>query len=293
MSQRLVQAVPATRFAPSPTGLLHLGHAYSALCAHDAARLEGGAFRLRIDDNDAGRVRAEYEAALFDELHWLGLIIDGPVIRQSERGPAYRAALDQLREAGLAYPCFCSRSDIAAAVAAPHGPEGPIYPGTCRALDPSQAAARLVAGEAHAWRLDMARGVALAGPLDWQDRDAGTMPAQPAAAGDIVLLRRDGAPAYHLASTIDDADIDITLVVRGLDLFAATHIHRLLQALLGLPTPDYWHHRLIGDAAGRRLAKREDAASLLSLRQGGMAGEALVKMLRGGALPLGFRFVDP
>lgn len=286
-------AVPTTRFAPSPTGLLHLGHAYSALCAHDAARADGGAFRLRIDDNDAGRVRADYEAALFDDLDWLGLAVDGQVVRQSERGAAYRAALDQLCDAGLAYPCFCTRSDIAAAIAAPHGPEGPLYPGTCRALAPAQVAARLAAGDAHAWRLDMARSVAQVGPLDWTDRDAGTVPAQSADAGDIVLLRRDGAPAYHLASTVDDSAMDISLVVRGRDLFAATHIHRLLQSLLALPTPDYWHHRLIGDATGRRLAKRDDAASLLSLRQGGMTGAALMKMLRAGSLPLGFRFCAP
>lgn len=285
--------MPVTRFAPSPTGLLHLGHAYSAVCAHDAARAPTGAFRLRIDDNDAGRVRPDYEAALVDDLDWLGLVIDGPVIRQSTRAAAYRAALDRLQKSGLAYPCFCSRSDIAAAIAAPHGPEGLIYPGTCRAADPALVAARLAAGEAHAWRLDMAGAMALAGPLDWDDRDAGTVVAQPAAAGDIVLLRRDGAPAYHLASTIDDAAMNISLVVRGRDLFAATHIHRLLQALLCLPTPDYWHHRLIADTNGRRLAKRDDAASLLSLRQGGLTGAALVKMLRGGALPLGFRFVDP
>jgi glutamyl-Q tRNA(Asp) synthetase len=287
----------ATRFAPSPTGLLHLGHAYSAMVAHDVARSMGGQFLLRIDDLDDRRVRDTYRTAIIDDLAWLGLVADGPPVRQSRRRALYDDALGTLRTAGLAYPCFCSRSDIAASVAAPHlatpGPDGPAYPGTCRALSDAQSGARMANGEAFAWRLDMARAVNQAGAVMWVDAIAGPVIADPLPFGDVILARRDGVPAYHLASTVDDAVMAISHVVRGADLFAATHIHRLLQALLALPTPHYHHHRLIGDTAGRRLAKRYDAASLAAYREQGMAPATLVSDLRRGILPPGTGWAAP
>lgn len=289
--------MPVSRFAPSPTGPLHLGHAFSALMAHDAARSGSGRFHLRIDDLDDGRVRDGWRAAIDADLAWLGLLPDGPPLVQSTRLAAYAAALDRLRAMGLVYPCFCTRGDIAAAVAAsvaaPHGPDGAPYPGICRALAPAHAEARLAAGEAAAWRLDMAEATRRVGPLAWHDANAGHVLADPQGSGDVVLARRDGAFAYHLSSTLDDAVMAIDTVVRGADLFGATHIHRLLQALLDLPTPAYHHHRLVGDASGRRLAKRSDAASLAGLRAKGTDPAALVAMLRQGQLPLGFCWVAP
>lgn len=289
--------MPATRFAPSPTGLLHLGHAYSAMVAHDVARAMGGQFLLRIDDLDDGRVRDVYRAAIIDDLRWLGLACDRSPVLQSERRAIYSDALGVLREASLAYPCFCSRSDIAASVAAPHfdahGPDGPIYPGTCRALSEAQRHARIANGDPHAWRLDMGRAVDLAGALSWVDDMAGMVVADPLPFGDVILARRDAVPAYHLASTVDDAAMAISHVVRGADLFAATHVHRLLQALLALPTPHYHHHRLIGDTAGRRLAKRHDAASLAAYREQGIDPATLVADLRRGILPPGTGWAAP
>lgn len=286
-----------TRFAPSPTGHLHLGHAYSALVAHDDARASGGRYLLRIDDLDSGRVREVYRRGIDEDLGWLGLTPDEPHLVQSQRLPAYAEALDRLRGDGLAYPCFCTRADIAAqvaaSIAAPHGPDGPAYPGTCRVLDRAAAAERIAAGEAHCWRLDMTQAMARVGALLWHDRLRGQVAADPAPFGDIVLARRDAPAAYHLASTVDDAHQGITWVVRGADLFAATHIHRLLQALLGLPTPAYHHHPLIAGPDGRRLAKRDDAASIASLRQGGIDPQQLVKALRSGHLPLGYGWLNP
>jgi glutamyl-Q tRNA(Asp) synthetase len=279
--------VTTTRFAPSPTGPLHLGHAYSAVVAHQAA--QGGAFRLRIDDIDQGRSRPEWRAAIDADLAWLGLSIDGPVVTQSEHMTLYSAARDQLHAAGLLYPCFCTRAEIAAEIAAsasaPHGADGPLYPGTCRRRDPGDVAARLAAGEAPAWRLDAVAAAERAGALTWHDALTGSVRAQPLSAGDVVLWRRDGGPAYHLASTVDDADMAIALVVRGQDLFAATHIHRLLQALLALPTPAYHHHHLVAGTDGRRLAKRDDAAGLSTLRTAGMDGLQLAALLRADQLP--------
>ena len=282
----------ATRFAPSPTGLLHLGHAYSALVAHDVAREVGGAYLLRIDDLDSGRVRGEYRAGIDRDLAWLGLTPDARPLVQSERVADYVVALDRLKAAGLAYPCFCTRAEIAASVSAPHGPDGPVYPGTCRGMDAGLASARIVAGEDHAWRLGVVQALKRTGGLVWHDRIAGTITANLVPFGDIVLARRDGAFAYHLASTIDDAVQGISHVVRGADLFAATHAHRLLQALLDLPTPAYVHHRLIADADGKRLAKRHDAASIASLRAAGMEPGLLIDNLRQGVLPLGYRWLD-
>jgi glutamyl-Q tRNA(Asp) synthetase len=292
--------VPTTRFAPSPTGPLHLGHAYSAVLAH-AASGPGGAFHLRIDDIDQGRSRAEWRAAIDDDLVWLGLSVDGPAVVQSERTPLYPAAREQLREAGLLYPCFCSRADIAAEIAASasaqHGADGRVYPGICRGRDASETADRLAAGDAAAWRLDIRKAMARTGKLGWHDVARGHVIAHPQMSGDVVLWRRasgtdEAGPAYHLASTVDDASMCVDLVVRGQDLLGATDIHRLLQALLDLPTPRYHHHRLVAGADGRRLAKRDDAASLAGMRAAGVDGALLAEMLRGNALPLPYRWVD-
>ena len=279
-----------TRFAPSPTGRLHLGHAWSAIQAHDLARERGGRFLLRIEDIDGTRSRPEHVRAILDDLAWLGLDWDGAVTFQSQRLDLYQAALDRLKAAALVYPCFCTRAEIAreiaAAGSAPHGPDGPTYPGTCRALGEDERAARIA--EPHAWRLDMAKAIATAGPLEWHDELAGLQVADPAAFGDVVLARKDAPSSYHLAVTVDDAAQGVSHVVRGRDLFAATHIHRLLQALLGLPTPIYRHHALLTDANGNRLAKRNGAPTLESLRFAGVDGSALANDLRGGRLPSGF-----
>lgn len=284
--------MPATRFAPSPTGLLHLGHAFSALVAHDVAREVGGAYLLRIDDLDAGRVRGAYRAGIDRDLAWLKLQPDAPPLVQSERITAYAQALDRLKADGLAYRCFCTRTEIAASVSAPHGPEGPIYPGTCRGMAEGLASRRIAAGNDYAWRLDMAQALKGTGELVWHDSLIGPVTADPAPFGDFVLARRDGAFAYHLASTIDDAGQGISHVVRGADLLAATHVHRLLQTLLDLPTPAYVHHRLIADATGKRLAKRDEAASIASLRAAGVEPMLLIDNLRQGVLPLGYRWLD-
>jgi glutamyl-Q tRNA(Asp) synthetase len=276
---------PVTRFAPSPTGRLHLGHAFSALAAHDFARARGGAFLLRIEDIDPGRARAEHVDAILEDLIWLGLEWDGEIVYQSERLSLYADALDRLRAAGLAYPCFCSRADIAASAHAPHGSDGPVYPGTCRGLaDPDL-------GRPHAWRLDMAAATARTGPLTWRDHETG-FAATPERFGDVVLARKDAPASYHLAVTVDDAAQGVTDVVRGRDLLAATHVHRLLQALLGLPSPRYRHHGLLLDAAGARLAKRHGAPAIADLRAAGADPAALVAGLRRGELPAGYSLGD-
>lgn len=282
-----------TRFAPSPTGRLHLGHAFSAIQAHDFARAQGGRFLLRIEDIDGTRSRSEHVEAILADLAWLGLTWDGEVVFQSQRLDRYRAAIEGLKARGLVYPCFCTRADIAreieAAGSAPHGPDGPIYPGTCRSLTDVDRAERMA--EPHAWRLDMARAlrsVILSGELTWNDEIAGRQHADPATFGDVVLARKDAPSSYHLAVTVDDAAQGVTHVVRGIDLFAATHVHRLLQAQLGLPTPVYRHHPLLTDAAGNRLAKRHDAPTLEALRHAGIDGAAMANDLRAGRLPTGF-----
>ena len=274
-----------TRFAPSPTGRLHLGHAYSALVAHDFARERGGTFLLRIEDIDRGRVRAEYVDGIFEDLLWLGLEWDGELLYQSERLELYAEALATLKAEGLLYPCFCTRADIAASGSAPQGPDGPVYPGTCRGLREPDLA------RPHAWRLDVSRASAKAGPLYWMD-DETEVQAEPEAFGDVVLARKDAPASYHLAVTIDDAAQGVSDVVRGRDLFASTDVHRLLQALLGLPTPDYHHHALLSDAEGRRLAKRHNAPTLAGLRAGGADPEALVEALRRGDLPAGYSLAE-
>jgi glutamyl-Q tRNA(Asp) synthetase len=275
MTAALAPAGPTvTRFAPSPTGHLHLGHAYAALFAADAAG-PAGRFLLRIEDIDRGRAREEFVDAIFEDLGWLGLAWETPVWRQSARFAHYQRALDALGARGLLYPCFCTRAairrEIGAAVAAPHGPDGPLYPGTCRGLSPAERTDRIAAGAAFAWRLDVARAAHAAGPLAWTDRDAGETRATPEIFGDVVLARKDVPASYHLACTVDDAAQGITLVTRGRDLFAATHLHRLLQALLGLPTPAYAHHGLVLGPDGRKLSKRDRPPTLRALRQAGQS----------------------
>ena len=273
-----------TRFAPSPTGLLHLGHAHSALFAWHAAKETGGRFLLRIEDIDLGRCRPEFEAAIEEDLAWLGLEWERPVRRQSARMADYGAALGRLEDQGLLYPCFCTRKEIQAEIAragqAPHGPEGPLYPGICRGIDPAERKARVAGGEAHALRLDMAAARARAGPLTWRDRGRGEIPAAAETLGDVVLARKEVPTSYHLAVTLDDAAQGVTLVTRGADLFHASHVHRLLQALLDLPVPEWHHHALLTDDAGKRLAKRHDALSIKHLRESGK-GPAEVRALAG------------
>lgn len=268
------------RFAPSPTGRLHLGHAFSALTAHEAARKTKGRFLLRLEDLDAGRVRLEFEEGILEDLAWLGIEWDEPPLRQSARADAYATVLSDLKARGLAYPCFCTRREIGAAAPQEGAPDGPAYPGTCRHAKDAEARA---AREPHALRLDMRRAIAALGGQGvvrkLSFKEVGTRKGKhlldPAAltesTGDVVLGRKDGAAAYHLAVVLDDAFQQVSHVTRGEDLFDATPLHRLIQALLGRPTPIYRHHRLIRDEAGRRLAKRDDARSLATLRAEGVA----------------------
>ena len=271
-----------TRFAPSPNGSLHLGHAYAALVAHDLARDAGGSFRLRLDDIDGARSRAEFVEQALADLAWLGLTWDGPVVRQSQRLASYAEAGERLKALGLLYRCACSRAEILAA-ATTIGPDGPVYPGTCRG--------KQVKAHDAAWRLDVAGAVALTGPLTWTDALAGPQQADPQVFGDVVLLRAGLPASYHLAVTLDDAANGITLVTRGRDLFAATHVHRLLQALLGLPVPIWHHHPLLveADSAGnvRKLAKRRGSPALANLRAAGAAGDELAQSLRKSRFPAG------
>jgi len=294
---REMQIAPdvVTRFAPSPTGRLHIGHGWSALQAHDLARESGGKFILRIEDTDVTRCRPEYTDGIYEDLRWLGLSWDALVI-QSERFAAYDLALEELKAMGLLYPCFCTRGEIAREVAAslhaPHGADGPLYPGTCRGLAGDARAERLAKGDPHSWRLDMGAALARAGPLVWRDELAGEVAVDPNALGDLILKGRDRPVSYHLAVVVDDAAQGITHVVRGSDVFASTHAHRTLQALLGLPTPLYRHHRLIVDAAGVRLAKRAAGLSLADLRAAGADGPALADDLRAGRFPVGIALGD-
>ena len=260
-----------TRFAPSPNGPLHLGHAWSAIQAHDRARRDGGQFLVRIEDIDGERSRPDLAKAFRADLAWLGLSWDGEVVHQSARLERYAAAATQLRAQGLLYPCRCTRAEVAAA-ATVQGPDGPLYPGTCRnhPVDPDGAA----------WRLDVAAAMHRTGPLEWTDERAGPQVARPDLFGDVVLVRKDAPASYHLAATLDDAADGITHVTRGLDLFAASHVHRLLQALLGLPVPVWHHHGLLVEADGRKLAKRRGSASLADLRHGSADGRQLADDLR-------------
>lgn len=290
----MTDPAPVTRFAPSPTGQLHVGHGWSALLAHDFARSHGGAFRLRIEDIDGARSRPEHVAGILEDLRWLGLEWDGPVVLQSERLPVYAEAVARLAAEGLAYPCFCTRADIArqiaASASAPHCPDGAVYPGTCTALAPTVRAERIAAGEPHAWRLAMATASVRAGALTWTDMQAGTVIADPLPFGDIVLARKDAPGSYHLCATVDDGWMGVTHVIRSTDLRDATHVHRLLQALLGLPTPTYRFHPLLVDASGRRLAKRDGGLTLASLRAEGTDPARLVADWRAARFPVGIRF---
>lgn len=267
-----------TRFAPSPNGPLHLGHAYAAIVAHDLARAGGGEFLLRIEDIDAARSHHGLIAEFHADLEWLGLRPDGMVVVQSERMARYASAGETLKAMGLLYPCRCTRADIAA-LATRFGPDGPVYPGTCRHrdVDPSGAA----------WRLDIGRAVAMAGPLFWEDVLAGVRVAMPEIFGDVVLLRKESPASYHLAVTLDDAEQAISLVTRGTDLFAATHVHRLLQALLDLPVPRWHHHPLLVEGDGRKLAKRRGSPALSDRRLAGDDGAGLAAALRAKRFPAG------
>lgn len=270
-----------TRFAPSPTGPLHLGHAYSALLAHDMARAKGGAFVLRIEDIDTARCRPQWEAQIYDDLQWLGIIWDGDIMRQSTRLPAYTAALQGLWDSGLLYPCTCTRRDIESAMSAPQegalGPDGPVYPGTCRSTPKSARPSNA------ALRLNMARA---ARTTHFTETGAGqtavittAAPEYTQSIGDVVLSRREMGTSYHLSVVLDDAAQGITHVVRGADLFDATRIHVMLQQILQLPTPVYHHHRLIRDDAGKRLAKRDDARALAKYRSEGATPADIRAML--------------
>lgn len=273
-----------TRFAPSPTGHLHLGHAYAALYARE----RGERFLLRMEDIDVTRSRTEFETAICEDLAWLGLAWDGPVLRQSTRFDAYRAALARLEDEGLLYPCFCTRSEIAAeiarAVEAPHGPEGPLYPGTCRALSSSERKARIESGTLYALRLDVGAAArrlpALTFQEDGEGPQRGEIVVDPLLFGDVVLARKDTPASYHLAVVVDDAFQDVTLVTRGEDLFAATHIQRVLQTLLDFPAPSYAHHKLILDANGRKFSKRDQSVTLRAMREAGKLPSDIFALFR-------------
>jgi glutamyl-Q tRNA(Asp) synthetase len=279
----------ASRFAPSPTGRLHLGHAYSAVHGREAARQNDGEFLLRIENLDQTRCRPEFVDAIFEDLRWLGLDWQAPVLVQSERTEAYAEALERLRADGLAYACFCTRADIAQSVTAPHGDAALSYPGTCRNLadDPERRSTT-----PHSWRLNSAEALARLGLPSWREANGETFTAEPEQIGDAILARKDAPAAYHLACVVDDAASGVTLVVRGADLRPSTPIQRLLQGLLGLPEPIYLHHPLVAHADGRRLAKRDEAPTLQAIRDSGMDGRALATALLLDQLPSGFRLQD-
>lgn len=293
----MTNAQPVFRFAPSPNGPLHLGHALSAVLNFRAASALRGRFLVRIEDIDPVRSRGENVLRIFDDLTWLGLTWEEPVRRQSAHLGAYEGALERLRARGLVYPCFCSRADISRAVASPAGgprdPDGaPLYPGTCRGIGAGDVAARLATGQRPAWRLDMARALEAIGrpepgrpELGWRESarpdggDPHDEPACPAAWGDVILGRREIATSYHLAVVIDDAAQGVSHVVRGRDLFRATGLHRLLQVLLGLDAPVYHHHRLVLDAQGRKLSKSLQSQSLRAMREAGATPGDVLTMI--------------
>ena len=276
-----------TRFAPSPNGPLHLGHAYSAIVGHDLARARGGRFLLRIEDIDGARSRPRLAPQFRADLAWLGLLF-AEVPAQSTRLARYARAAAALRAQGLLYPCTCTRAHIAA-LAARMGPEGPIYPGTCKggAVDPTLPAV---------WRLDVEAALARTGTLAWEDELHGIRTADPRVLGDVVLVRKDAPASYHLAATLDDAADGVTLVTRGMDLFAATHVHRLLQALLALPVPRWRHHPLLLDASGLKLAKRRGSGTgslgLADRRRAGEDGAVLAQAIREARFPAGITLAN-
>ena len=275
-----------TRFAPSPTGRLHLGHAYSAVIGHSRAGENGGEFLLRIEDLDSTRSRPEFVAGIEEDLRWLGLEWDGEPLVQSGRTGFYEEALEQVKERGLVYPCFCTRADIAASLTAPHGDAGSSYPGTCRGL-PDDADRR--ATTPHCWRLDCAKALQIVGLPAWVEADGQSFTVDPADIGDAILARKDAPASYHLACVVDDSASGVSLVVRGADLRPSTPIQRLLQQLLGLPEPAYLHHPLVSHADGRRLAKRDLAPTLAAMREAGADGLELARDLAAGLVPSGFR----
>ena len=273
-----------TRFAPSPTGLLHMGHAYAAWVAREVAQQSTkGRFLLRFEDIDTPRVKPPYYDAIETDLQWLGLSWDDTPLRQSTRSEAYQSALAQLKSIGAIYPCFCTRSEILAETAripsAPHGPDGPPYPGTCRSLSTTEQQQKIDAGIAHSWRLDSALASKISGPLDFTDLRFGHTRVDPSLLGDVILARKDIGPAYHLAVVVDDAFQGITHVTRGEDLLHSTHVHRLLQAMLKLPVPIYLHHLLVPDENGKRLAKRADSQSITSLRESGKSPQDIFTLI--------------
>lgn len=273
-----------TRFAPSPTGYLHVGHAYSASLAYQQAVESDGHFLLRIEDIDGTRCRPEFEQAIYEDLKWLGLKWEEPVRRQSDQLDDYAAILDCLSEENLIYPCFCTRREIAEEIArsdsAPHGPDGPLYPGTCKQLSDSEREKLFQENSPYALRLDMEKAMAVPGAQDltFNELGKGQIACSPAKFGDVVLARKETPTSYHLAVTFDDALQGVNLVVRGQDLFEATHVQRLLQHLLQLPAPDYLHHGLVSDTKGRRLAKRDKDATIRSLRENGYTAEEVMKL---------------
>ena len=276
-----------TRFAPSPTGHLHLGHAYSALVGHARARESGGAFRLRIEDLDQTRSRPDFVDGIYDDLKWLGIRWEEPVLVQSQRTAAYEAALEHLMSEGLVFACFCTRADIAQSLTAPHGDAATSYPGTCRNLpdDPGRRATT-----PHCWRLNSSKALDRAGLPAWAEADGAQFTASEGDIGDAILARKDAPASYHLACAVDDSESEVTLVVRGEDLRPSTPVQRLLQVLLGLPEPAYLHHPLVTHSDGRRLAKRDLAPTLAAMRVSGVDGPALAADLIAGKLPLGFAF---
>lgn len=278
-----------TRFAPSPSGRLHLGHAYSAAIGHARARESGGKFRLRIEDLDQARCKPEFVDGIFEDLRWLGLDWDQPVLLQSERTATYETALDELKSRGLVFSCFCTRADIAQSMTAPHGDAAASYPGTCRALpdDPERRATT-----PHCWRLDSAKALELAGLPTWTEADGTAFEANARDIGDAILARKDAPASYHLSCVVDDADSAVTMVVRGADLRASTPVQRLLQQLLSLPAPIYLHHALVAHEDGRRLAKRDLVPTLAAMRDSGVDGRKLAEKLLTDLLPSGFRFQD-
>jgi len=278
-----------TRFAPSPTGRLHLGHAFSAAIGHAKARESGGKFRLRIEDLDQSRCRPEFVEGIYEDVRWLGIGWDEPVLVQSLRTAAYEAALDQLKARGLAYACFCTRADIAQSLTAPHGDAATSYPGTCRGLpdDPERRATT-----PHCWRIDSSKALDLAGLPSWNEENGERFTAEPHDIGDAILARKDAPASYHLSCVVDDAASGVTMVVRGADLRASTPVQRLLQQLLGLPEPTYLHHALVTHEDGRRLAKRDLAPTLAAMREAGVDGPTLANDLLAGELPSGFRLAE-
>lgn len=273
-----------TRFAPSPTGLLHLGHAYSALLASKQAKQTGGRFLLRIEDIDPKRCKKEYEDAIYEDLSWLGLSWETPVRRQSEQLDEYAKAINTLHEFKVLYPCFCSRKDIQntnqTQYSVSMGSDGPLYPGTCRGLSQKEQTIRKNKGDSFTLRLDMNKALAkLSKPVKWNDLIRGEITAKPEVFGDVVLARKDTPTSYHLAVTLDDHLQGVTLVTRGEDLFLSTHVHRILQELLDLNTPNYYHHPLITDDKGRRYAKRDSSLSLRTLRDRGKSPEQIKSMV--------------